>query len=265
MYETLKATEFLKALSEGRLAGDTIRVGIAKPDDNDANAILFSEPPTCKNWVKIPVSLIERVTVISNSYPCGDHEHPLVKLQLKRPPADNEFATVLAELLKHTATIRSQGQPGFPAPSPVTHFTNPEAVSRLIPTTPLRRPANGGDGGAGDGGGGVDLGSRLTGSFSFDTVGTQPFLATLLIEGCIVRASGGSGGAPHFSQSFPNNVITPGGVARIPFIMDNLQTGQWSVFASVVNVTGPVGPCNAVVPGVLYLGVDGGSTHCGVL
>jgi len=134
-----------------------------------------------------------------------------------------------------------------------------EADAEII--LPQLRPI--GDGGdRGDGGIQV-VGSTLSGSFGLDLRGTQSTSVTVRIEGCVRQQAGAGGGAAHFSQTF-SSVLSPGPDKRVPFVIRDLQSGSWDVFASS-NVTGPVGPCGASVPGILYLGVEGGrGPHCGV-
>src|SRR5438874_2049401 len=111
MSQLFTATDFVKALSEGGLHRSIVREGMVKLIDGDQGAILFSEGTTCQTWVRVPLSLIERVEYRSNVR-CQEHEHPFVRLHLKAP-ADNPAAELFANLLLSApATAEVLGEEG---------------------------------------------------------------------------------------------------------------------------------------------------------
>jgi hypothetical protein len=89
--------EFLRALGEGSLAEPITREGVAKPDPGDPKAFLFSEGGSCGPWLKVPGEVVESVDFL-RTVPCKDHEHPFVRLHLKRPGKDHVLARFLADL-----------------------------------------------------------------------------------------------------------------------------------------------------------------------
>jgi hypothetical protein len=107
MAKSFTGPEFVKALSEGGLREPIVREGMVKPSENDTTSIEFSEGNMCELWTKIPVDMIERVEYVSNIR-CQDHQHPLVRLFLKEPPAENKLAGVLSELLRANPRVRGQ-------------------------------------------------------------------------------------------------------------------------------------------------------------
>jgi hypothetical protein len=111
MPKSFTGTEFLKALSEGQLREPIIKEGLVKQEENDTNTLLFSEGRACQHWIKIPIEMIESVEYLT-TVRCLDHEHPLARLYLKEPPADNAVASLFAELARQSSTSQPYGQPG---------------------------------------------------------------------------------------------------------------------------------------------------------
>jgi hypothetical protein len=102
MEKSFTGAELVKALSEGKLKELIVKEGMVKQDENDPNAILFSEGTLCESWTKIPADMIERAEHLT-TVRCHDHEHPYVRLYLEEPPSENTTAGVFADLLKHSA------------------------------------------------------------------------------------------------------------------------------------------------------------------
>ena len=142
MYESFTGADFRVALAEGRLGAEIVRTGVAKEDEKDANAILFSMPPFCASWIKIPLDLIDRVTLLVRSYPCGDHEHPLVMVHLRRTPSNNTVAAVLAELLKASGQESHQISLPLATSEPSASFL-PPLHRRATVTTERQKEGNG--------------------------------------------------------------------------------------------------------------------------
>ena len=100
--------EFAKRLSEDKLKQPIVKIGMVKKNEGGLHSIWFVEGTACGNWIDIPVGLVEEVTFLRN-VTCRDHEHALVQIQFKEPPATNDAAEVFAEL------ARRNTQPAPPA------------------------------------------------------------------------------------------------------------------------------------------------------
>lgn len=144
MPKSFTGPEFIAALAEGALKSPIVRVGMAKQDETDANAILFSENRSCESWIKIPVEIIEKVEHIDN-VPCRDHEHPLIRLYIKEPPSDTKEAGILADLLRGAASSRQAtaafGQPTPGAVRTRTPADNPYRFRDNAPNVAMRHSA----------------------------------------------------------------------------------------------------------------------------
>lgn len=93
--------ELAKGLAEGGFKEPIVRVGMVKRAEDGAGTILFAMQG-CGRWTSIPVELIAQATFLKN-VPCKDHEHPLVMLTFKEPPAGDAAATLFAELARQPA------------------------------------------------------------------------------------------------------------------------------------------------------------------
>ncbi|MFD0381556.1 hypothetical protein ACFQ2B_01210 [Streptomyces stramineus] len=97
----------------------------------EANAIRFALGTACKDWVTVPVSLIDRVEPLRH-VPCDDHAHPFVQLVLK--DTGTPECAVLTSLLRAAQQQTSpcehspqhRREPG-PAQQPVSIHTSPPA------------------------------------------------------------------------------------------------------------------------------------------
>ena len=78
--------DFLSKLSTDDLSNpsEVSIVGLAKSDEGSPSAVHFSYSLACEQWVSIPIELIEGVDHLK-TVPCKDHQHPLVRIKLKRP------------------------------------------------------------------------------------------------------------------------------------------------------------------------------------
>lgn len=76
-------------------AGGAVMVGLLKPSGY-AETVHFSLSG-CTNWVAIPTDAIANFRPLALA-PCGDHEHHVVRLFLKRP--DSGHGGAFADLLK---------------------------------------------------------------------------------------------------------------------------------------------------------------------
>jgi hypothetical protein len=120
MPRSFSGPEFLKALIEGTLKPSLFRVGMVKPCDQDAYALMFAEGASCEHWVKIPLDMIESIEHLGDA-PCVDHQHPRVRLHLKDAPPESREAAVYASLLRLSTANRAAeawqpSEPGIPDP-----------------------------------------------------------------------------------------------------------------------------------------------------
>ena len=82
MYEP---AEFLSRLSTNNLANlsaprDVSVVGLVKSDETTPSAVQFSHSLACREWVSIPIELIEEIDHLK-TVSCKDHQHPLVRIK----------------------------------------------------------------------------------------------------------------------------------------------------------------------------------------
>lgn len=103
MSQTYTGAAFAQALASGTPLHSLHVDGMAKPG-HDAKHIAFAPGTRCGAhlWVEIPVAVIDHVEPLFH-VPCGDHDHPFVRLFFKAPSASNAEAVVFAELLRRTA------------------------------------------------------------------------------------------------------------------------------------------------------------------
>jgi hypothetical protein len=97
----------------------------------------------------------------------------------------------------------------------------------------------------------------LSGSYEFDTVGTQPFQITVIFSGNWSQGTG-STGQTSFSVT-QTAQIQPGGPGRVTFSVSNLKRGTWVVNARPTAVAGPITCQHIVVPGIALMSVAGGN------
>jgi hypothetical protein len=86
--EILTTAEFFEQLKQDKLATPMPEsfgvIGMVKKSEGQDETIEFAAGMKCSGWVTTPIELIENVEMIQ-TVPCGDHSHPLVKLNLKTP------------------------------------------------------------------------------------------------------------------------------------------------------------------------------------
>jgi hypothetical protein len=99
-----------------------VQTGMVDPAASSQEGIGFAPGTQCTNWVKVPMSIIEKVDHLSNLR-CGQGEYPYVRLHLTSPGTKEGDAIfqALTSMLLQSGT----------APKPVAPLTRP------IPTTPV--------------------------------------------------------------------------------------------------------------------------------
>jgi hypothetical protein len=85
--QSFEPYEFLDRLKRDEIYPPIVLYGMVKPAKDDDDYLLFAYGYVCENWLRIPLSSIENITVLS-SVRCDDHKHPLVFLVLKQPQTD---------------------------------------------------------------------------------------------------------------------------------------------------------------------------------
>jgi hypothetical protein len=126
MAKSFTGEEFAKALSDGSLKEPLVKIGMVKQVEDGSDAILFAEGAVCSDWIRIPIAIIEEVDHLT-TIKCRDHEHPLVQIRFKEPPAENEAARAFAELARRTRS-------STPLSTEVPGGTSP--LARQFPTFP---------------------------------------------------------------------------------------------------------------------------------
>ena len=94
---TFPPADFIAKLRAGDFATDPLSVtGVVKPSE-EADGLLFSPGRDCKNWVSVPIKLIDRVETLQ-IVRCGDHRYPLVNLTFQVPTTEEAgtFAAISA-------------------------------------------------------------------------------------------------------------------------------------------------------------------------
>ncbi|WP_069884691.1 hypothetical protein [Streptomyces luteocolor] len=121
--------EFRQALANGTVGTPLTLVGMVKAGEEEG-ALQFAPGTVCKNWVSVPVALVDRVEVL-REVPCDDHTHHLVGLQLKDPGTPE--GAVLLGLLRAVVKQRAQQQ------VPPAHAKAPAPPAPpLAPAPPVR-------------------------------------------------------------------------------------------------------------------------------
>lgn len=95
--ETLNVDTFFSMLQQDKLDAPFSLSGMVKKPEGKEKSLPFAIGTHCRDWVNIPLHLIEAVEVIGK-VPCKDHAHTLVKLYFKDP--GHAEAKVFFSLLK---------------------------------------------------------------------------------------------------------------------------------------------------------------------
>lgn len=103
--------------------------------------------------------------------------------------------------------------------------------------------------------------ATLVGSFSFDSIGTEPYVQRVTFTGTLVSASGPAG-ETGFSVVGQAQVAS-NGIGVVPFTKGGLRPGIWTVTGSPIGGPGPKTCPNVHVPGVVRLSVAASLPGCG--
>lgn len=92
-------TEFVSLLASSQLdePADLTLFGLAKADEYDSSVLLFSFSSSCDKWIPIAVSSISSIRHVRN-VTCKDHQHPLVRIELAEPDAEDVTAVLFMRL-----------------------------------------------------------------------------------------------------------------------------------------------------------------------
>lgn len=89
--------DFIDNLKNGTLRRPLTIIGIAKASE-DNNSLMLDPTMQCQRWIDIPVGMIAKKGVEwLGDVSCKDHEHPMVKVELKYPTSDE--SKILANIL----------------------------------------------------------------------------------------------------------------------------------------------------------------------
>lgn len=112
MKKSYSPQDFRRALTTSTLEDQPALEGLAKADEHDEGVLLFSAAG-CERWTPVPLELVLEVEHLGHAR-CKDHEHPLVRIHLKR--AETPEGKMLAGLLDaHATALRtaSAARTGF--------------------------------------------------------------------------------------------------------------------------------------------------------
>jgi hypothetical protein len=93
--ESTSTKEFLDKLNSGNLKPPAKLIGIAKKSGKESE-LLFAFKHDLSNWITIPESMIESVTVLKN---ISDKDNALLLVKLKLKPPSTPEAKILFDLL----------------------------------------------------------------------------------------------------------------------------------------------------------------------
>jgi hypothetical protein len=112
---TLSAKEFIEKLKSNNLKSATVLKGIVKKSESDTE-VLFAGKGDFGNWIKIPSSMIEEVTIL-NTFTKENETFAVVKLHLKASdtPEGKIFNDLTASMGKDEMCGRGWGHHGHGA------------------------------------------------------------------------------------------------------------------------------------------------------
>lgn len=100
------STDFLAKLSADSLDDpvDVAVLGLVRVDRSNASFLQFSSSSSCDRWLPVPTEVIESIDHLK-TVSCKDHQHPLVKIKLKRPDATRQDALFFFNLIFHLQAL----------------------------------------------------------------------------------------------------------------------------------------------------------------
>ena len=131
--EILASVDFFERLQNDKLAEPLPPgiLGMVKKSEGNDRTIAFAPGVHCANWVTIPLELIGTVEMI-RTIACGDHSHPVVKLNMKAPQTAE--GKVFSALLEGMAPAHEAMQRGSQANANGFHGSNDGSVERRLST-----------------------------------------------------------------------------------------------------------------------------------
>jgi hypothetical protein len=106
--QSFEPYDFLDRLKRDEIYPPIVLYGMVKPSDDDDECVLFAQGDACENWLRIRLSSIENIRVLS-LVSCDDHKHPRVALVLKQPETDEGrlFSSLLTATSGQVRNLRS--------------------------------------------------------------------------------------------------------------------------------------------------------------
>lgn len=104
MNKSYSPHDFRRALATSTLDDQPALEGMAKADEHDEGVLLFSAVG-CERWTPVPLELVHEVEHLGSTR-CKDHEHPRVRVHLKRPET-LEARTLASLLAAHATALRA--------------------------------------------------------------------------------------------------------------------------------------------------------------
>jgi hypothetical protein len=97
---TYEPADFLSKLAIDGFpsASEASICGLVKPDELNPSAIKFSYSLACGRWISIPIEIVETIDHLK-TFPCKDHEHPLVRIKFKKPDENRADLTFFLSLI----------------------------------------------------------------------------------------------------------------------------------------------------------------------
>ncbi len=138
---SFQPNEFLDLLKRDEIHSPITLHGMVKPVEDDADHLLFAQGQVCQDWISVPLSSIETISVQS-SVSCGDHAHPLVSLELKQPETDE--GRLFAALLRTTSARARSGPSGSGAQSHTRRYDKATLLRSPERPAPAREGRQGG-------------------------------------------------------------------------------------------------------------------------
>lgn len=98
--------DYLAKLSEDDVGLDLGFVGLIKPSGEGAS-LHYAHPSSCDRWVEVPLDMIESIEHLGQRT-CGDHSHPLVRLNFVQPDSAPHATFLSLASLHHDMSFAPQ-------------------------------------------------------------------------------------------------------------------------------------------------------------
>lgn len=101
--------EFLSKLASNELptSREVALYGLVRANEGSSSTIAFSSSRSCDDWLTVPLDLVESIEHFT-TMKCQDHEHPVVRLQLKRTDSGRQDTAFFLDLISRLQTSLSR-------------------------------------------------------------------------------------------------------------------------------------------------------------